>query len=437
MTKEITFEIPLKAINKKYQKHIKNNARLQIFFGGASSGKSVFVIGQRTVIDLLNGGRNFLICRQYANTLRDSAFNEIKKIITQWGLDDRFTINKTRMEITCDNGYQALFKGLDDVQSIKSTTPSKGILTDIIIEEATQIQSKDLKELRKRLRGLDLSQKEVLPKRIVLVFNPILKSHWIYMDYFSAIGWADDQEFYQGKGITIQHSTYKDNAFLAPDDIEDLENEEDEYTYAVYTLGQWGTLGNAIFKPLHLTKNHKAGWEYKDISDLIPTFDNERHGLDFGYSDDPAAYVRGHWSKKKNTLYIFEEYQQTGLSDEALGNIIRDSVGADTLRCDSAEPKSIDALKDSGIRAVGAKKGKDSVRYGIKWMQSIIVVIHTACPKTKAEIESYQWKVSRKTGMNMGEPVEGFDHSIDATRYAMVDDMTKKKKAGFVKLKGR
>src|SRR5690606_27492679 len=126
--------------------------RTQVFFGGASSGKSVF-LAQRCVVDLLNGGRNYLVCRAVGRTIRRSVFNEIIKIIGGWGLSELFTVNKSEMIITCSNGYQIMFAGLDDVEKLKSMIPARGVITDIWVEEATETDRDSLKQLYKRQRG--------------------------------------------------------------------------------------------------------------------------------------------------------------------------------------------------------------------------------------------------------------------------------------------
>ncbi|NLX83229.1 MAG: PBSX family phage terminase large subunit, partial [Clostridiales bacterium] len=140
--------------------------RTQIFYGGAGSGKSVF-LAARTVLDALTG-RNTLIVRKVARTLRASCFAEAQKCIARFSLSDFFRINKTEMSITCvRNGAQLLFLGLDDVEKIKSITPLSGALTDIWVEEATETAYHDIKQLEKRLRGASAHT-----KRLTLSFNP-------------------------------------------------------------------------------------------------------------------------------------------------------------------------------------------------------------------------------------------------------------------------
>lgn len=233
MMSELTFDINPKLFNEKYLPYIRNDdkikTRVQIFFGGASSGKSLF-LAQRVVLDTLTG-RNTLALRNTARYIRGSCWNEIVKAITRMRLNDEFDISKTEMLITSRRyGSQILFAGLDDVEKIKSITPASGVLTDIWIEEATEIARDDYKQLEKRLRGESRH-----PKRITLSFNPVFKEHWIYAEFFKH--WDESKTEYKDDGLSILKTTYKDNRFLTYEDRRALENESDPYYHDVYTLG--------------------------------------------------------------------------------------------------------------------------------------------------------------------------------------------------------
>src|SRR5690606_17900545 len=106
-----------------------------------------------------------------ARTIRTSVFAQMERTIREFGVTELFNINKSDAIITCVNGYQAIFAGLDDVEKIKSITPKQGAFTDIVIEEATETDRYDVKQLLRRQRGGD----ESIPKRLVLLFNPILR----------------------------------------------------------------------------------------------------------------------------------------------------------------------------------------------------------------------------------------------------------------------
>ncbi|WKK94117.1 PBSX family phage terminase large subunit [Clostridioides difficile] len=293
----INLEINPDVFNPIYLKHqLNNNNRYQIYFGGSSSGKS-FSLAQRTVLDVFKGNRNYLIVRNVQSTLKRSCLNEITKAINNFKLNEYFQVNKTNMIITCKlNNKQILFCGLDDVEKVKSITPIDGVITDIWVEEATETDYKAVKQLDKRLRG-----KSKVVKRLTLSFNPILKDHWLYTEYFDI--WEDDKQYVEKDNVSILKTTYKDNKFLAEDDIKALENESDKYYYEVYTLGNWGVLGAVIFK----------NWRVEDFSDIESTFDNFRHGIDWGFADDPFAYVKSHYDRMRRKLYICDEIEAVGL----------------------------------------------------------------------------------------------------------------------------
>ncbi len=408
---EIPINISPKVFNPVYLPFIHDSTRTQIFFGGSSSGKSHFVAGQRITMDLLSG-RNYLSVRNTANTLRFSTFNEIRKTISSWRLSSLFKINKSEMTVTALNGRQAIFKGLDDTEKVKSITPEVGVITDIHVEEATECSEEDIKQLERRLRG-----RSYFPKRITLTFNPILKTHWIYKKYFT--DWDESGTLLKKPNLLILKTTYKDNRFLEPEDIAVLEDETDAYWYQVYTLGNWGILGDVIFK----------NWKTEDLSSISSTFDNFRNGLDFGFGPDPAAFVRCHYDAKRKRLYIVKDLEAHELTNPELAVLVRPIAGQERVVCDSAEPKSIKELRRNKVNAIGAKKGPDSVRHGIQWLQQQEIIIGRDCQAAQNEFGAYHWK-KNKQGEVLPIPADKDDHMIDATRYATEDLQVARRVAG-------
>jgi len=401
-------EIHTNICNSVYRPYLIDETPTQIVYGGSSSGKSVFIVGQRTVYDLLNGGRNYLITRQVGRTIKNSVFNEIIKTIAEWRVGGLFNINKSDLVITCSNGYQVLFAGLDDVEKIKSITPIKDVITDIVVEEATETERASIKQLEKRLRG----GSEDIKKRITLLFNPILLTHWIYKEYFENIGWTTDQKEYHSDTLSILKTTYKDNRFLTEQDKARLENETDPYFYNVYTLGNFGVLGNVIFK----------NWRMEDLSEMRAQFTERRNGIDFGYSSDPAAVVASHYDRMHKTIYVFDEVYETGLTNDLLAGVVKDKIADDYVTCDSAEPKSIAELQQYGVSARAASKGKDSVLHGIQWLQQQTIIVDSKCINMRNELQTYKWKEDAG-GNAMPVPLDKNNHLIDALRYAYEQDM--------------
>lgn len=387
-------------VNPAYLPYLNKPQFLQIFYGGSSSGKSFFIT-DKIVLDTLDGC-NWLCCRNVGNTIKRSVFNEITKSISSMGLKEFFAINKSDMIITCRlNDKQILFCGLDDPEKVKSITPQDGVLERIFIEEATEIRRDAYLQLKKRLRGRSSHSKHIL-----MAFNPILKSHWIYQEFFG--GWQDDKTVYEDDKTLIVKTTYKDNIFLTPEDRALLEDETDPYFYNVYTLGNWGILGNVIFK----------NWRVEDLREQIPQFDNIYCGADFGYSSDPNALVKLHLDNKRKRIYIFDEWYQAGMSDDELVRVGREFFGNQLVGCDAAEPKTIDYLAMNGIKAYPAIKGADSINRGIRWLKGYDIIIDVRCQNFKNEIEQYHWQED-KYGNAMAKPVDVNNHLLDSTRYAL------------------
>lgn len=397
--------------NDVYVPHLSNTARTQIYYGGSSSGKSVF-LAQRTVFDLLEGKRNYLICRQVGRSTRSSVEQEIKNVIADWDLSSLFSINKVDRTITCKaNGKQAIFAGLDDVEKLKSITPADGAITDIWVEEATETSENSIKQLMKRQRG----GSEDTPKRITLSFNPILRDHWIFKKYFAPIGWRDEQIEHRTDRLSIQKTWYIHNKFLTSDDVYDLEHEDDKYFRDVYTFGNWGILGNVIF----------TNWEVRDLAGMQAQFVEHRNGLDFGFSADPAALWIAHYDRKRKTIYVYDEMYETGLTNDILAERIKQKIENRRVVCDSAEPKSIAELRQHGVNAYGAKKGKDSVIHGIQWLQQHKIIVDKTCINLQNELRQYKWKEDRSGNpVSPPQPVDHNNHLIDGGRYAHEEDMT-------------
>lgn len=233
MNKNITLKVSRGLFNSKYLPLLGCGTRYLVLYGGAGSGKSVFAV-QRFLLRLLSEkGRNLLVVRAVSNTNRDSTFAAFKQVISSWGLYDLFRVNESDMRIRAVNGSTVVFKGLDDSEKLKSITFENGVLTDIWVEEASEVSQSDFNQLDIRLRGNGPK------KQIVVSFNPTDVNHWLkkrFIDPFDA-------------NVTVVHGTYLDNAFLDDDYKKLLESyrDSDPYYYAVYCLGQWGVFGESVF----------------------------------------------------------------------------------------------------------------------------------------------------------------------------------------------
>ena len=234
MNNTLTVKIPSKVFNQAFKELLSDEHRYLILFGGAGSGKSYFIV-ERYIVKLLRQKQfNLLVVRNTGKTNRDSTYALFKQVIIKWGLYNYFKINESDLRIKCIlNGNEIIFAGLDDVEKLKSVTFSKGELTDIWIEEASEIQESDFNQLDVRLRGKGTK------KQIVISFNPIDINHWLKKRFIDR---KDDN-------VLVMHSTYKDNEFLDEDYKALLESykDTDPYYYDVYCLGNWGVLGKCVF----------------------------------------------------------------------------------------------------------------------------------------------------------------------------------------------
>jgi len=393
--------VPASAFNARYLPYLQAQQRTQLFFGGAGSGKSAF-LAMRCALDAL-AGRNTLVVRQVARTLRASCFNEVQKAVARFGLGAFFQANKTEMSLTCAaNGAQILFLGLDDAEKVKSITPARGALTDVWVEEATETAREAVKQLEKRLRGPSRHQ-----KRLTLSFNPVSRAHWLYGQYFS--GFPEERGALETEELLILRTTYRDNRFLTRDDRLALEAESDPYFRQVYTLGEWGAVGGAVLS--HWRVGEPEG---------EPPLTELRCGLDFGYARDPAAAVVAHYDRKRRRVTVLREICEAGLTNDRLAEKLLALAGRLPVVCDSAEPKSIAELRRHGVYALPARKGPDSVLHGLQWLMQQELVVSPRCPRLQEELLQYRWKPDGQGGA-LPRP-EGEDHLIDALRYALEGD---------------
>ncbi len=386
-----------KYFNEIYIPFLNAEERYQLFYGGAGSGKSVF-IASRIAADCFKG-RNTLVTRQVASRIRSSCFNEILKAIRRFDAMHCFEIREGL--ITCTyTGAQVLFSGLDDADKLKSITPERGVITDIWIEEATETDYDSFKQLDKRLRGISEHK-----KRMTLSFNPSNKSHWIYETYFKNKDVA--RPVHREKDLVMLHSTYKDNRFLTQDDIAALENEKDAYYRSVYTLGLWEDTRGQVFENVI----------YEDCSGKKFEINSLRCGLDFGFSKDPACALLISYDKKNKLIYVLRECVLYSCTNDRLAEKLRLFAPHLNVFCDSAEPKSIAELRRLGIRAYPVKKPKDAVRYSIQWLRQHTIIADSSLSSFPKEIAGFRFADNGQIKANAG------DHAIDALRYALNGDM--------------
>lgn len=370
-------------INKTYKEAFKSKARYIILYGGAGSGKSVFT-AQKFITRMLDskGKERFLFVRKIHRTIRNSQYLEVKDPIQLSDISKLFTFRDSTIEIDCQNGNEIRCAGIDDPEKIKSY---KG-LTSIWIEEATELTEEDFIQLDLRLRGQCTGEYF----QIVMSFNPINENHWL-----NKIKLDDCLKL---------HTTYKDNRFIDEQYKKRLESlaERNPDMYKIYTLGEWGTLENLIYKPFPTLK------EYPE------SFDEIIYGLDFGFNNPTALIEIGIRDKE---FYLTELIYQSGLTNTDLINRLENSkIDKNApLYCDNAEPNRIEEIRAAGYNSKPANK---SVKDGIDFLKSQTIFSKPENIELNKEVVSYSWKKDRN-GIIFDEPVKFNDHLLDAGRYAI------------------
>lgn len=383
-----------------YHPYVRDyTTRFNVYYGGAGSGKSHFVM-QKVLLKCLAYKRKLLVVRKVGNTLKDSVWAMCLKLLYQMPQVIK-SVNKSEYTIELINGTIILFKGFDDPEKIKSI---EGI-TDIVVEEASELTEDDFDQLNLRLRA----KSGML--QIHLMFNPVSKANWVYKRFF-ANGTPED--------TVIVHTTYKDNPYLPKEYIDSLlrlERTNPAY-YKIYVMGDFATLDKLVFpvKTVRLVSQE----EVKDLLFWI--------GMDFGYTNDPTAITWGYCDPANLKLYITGEYNKHGMTNDVIAATITDlGFAKERIVADSAEQKSIAELRHFGLsRITSAVKGPDSVKNGIDRIQRYDIIIDERCTNTIEEFDNYTWKKDRKTGEYINEPVDTFNHHIDSIRYGTQNVMKQK-----------
>lgn len=399
-------DLTIKA-NRVFKAPDQSQKRYIVMKGSAGSGKSVDT-AQHYILRLMSDpGRNLLCVRKSDVTNRDSTFAELQgAIFRMFGEQYKkyWYINSSDMRLECiANHNQIFFRGVNDEkqrEKLKSIAVKRGKLTDVWIEEATELTQSDFEIIDDRLRG-------ELPKgqfyQIRLTFNPVSSSHWIKKHFFDR---ADPDVF-------THHSTYKDNRFIDDAYYRRMERrkEVDPDGYRIYGLGEWGEVGGLIL----------TNYVIEEFDTSPERFDYMVNSQDFGYNH---ADCIGEVGFKDGELYLCREIYEF---EKDTGELIElaDKRGFNkslTMWCDSAEPDRIKMWRKAGYKARGVKKEPNSVRAQIDYLKLHKIHIHPSCVNTIKEIQQWKWKKNEKTNEYLDEPVNFFDDAMAMLRYSIEEE---------------
>ena len=344
---------------------------------------------------------NTLVIRKSFNTHRDSTYAQLKWAIRILQVQHLWECKLQPMELIYKpTGQKILFRGLDDPMSITSITVEVGVLCWCWFEEAYQIQNEDdFDKIDGSFRGI---VPEGLFKQLTITFNPWNEMHFLKRKFFDVI---DDDIF----AIT---TNYLCNEYLDKSDIKrfDKMKLKNPKKYAVEGLGEWGTSEGLVFNNWTIAEN---------LKDVVKLFDWHRVGVDWGWND-PTTAVCVAIDKNENILYIYDEYYQHEKTNNDLINEWQ-HMKKYKIIADSSEPARREDFIRAGYNMEKARKGQDSVRDGINKIRDFKVIIDANCYNTIKEFSSYANKFDEKTGKYLDEPIDDFNHVIDAVRYALED----------------
>lgn len=386
--------------------------RYIVMKGSAGSGKSMDT-AQNYIIRLMNDpGRNLLCVRKADVTNRDSTFAELQSAIFRMfgeSYKKYWYINTSNMLLECKNNHnQIIFRGVNDEkqrEKLKSITFKRGKLTDVWIEEATEITQSDFEIIDDRLRG-------ILPKglfyQIRLTFNPVSSHHWIKKVFFDR---ADPD-------VLTHQSTYENNRFIDEAYHRRMlrRKEVDPEGYRVYGLGEWGEVAGLILK----------NYVIEEFDRNPENYDYIVNSQDFGFNH---ANCIGEVGFKDGDLYLFQELYVYEMDTEEIIKLVAGRFNKKLrMWCDSAEPDRIKMWQKAGYRAKGVNKETNSVHAQIDYLKQHMIHIHPSCVNTIKEIQQWKWKKDERTNTYLEEPVPFFDDAMAMLRYSIEEERKAKPK---------
>ena len=375
--------------------------RWEFWYGGAASSKS-YSITQKLIIRCCREKITVAVCRRYGSTLRNSCFSLFKEILAKWKLTPYVKIKETDMTIEFPNGSKIIHLGLDDEQKLLSINN----IGCFWIEEAFEVSKEIVEQINLRMRA------KVDNQQIIMSWNPISKNSWIY----------DFVEVKPPENSIKLHFTFKDNPFLSQAYIDAMEDMRvrNPAKARVYYYGEYGVNPEGLVL---------TNWRCEDFDamKLAAAGLEHRVGMDIGYID-PSAVINTLYDRKNKTIYVFEEFYKRGCQLSDLSSAIKDmNIGKTKIFVDAAEPRTIQFFKNENINAVACKKGRDSVKAGLRFLQDNLIIVHPSCKDFIRECENFSYIKSKQTGEWTEDTTHEFSHAIDAARYAYSDIYTNTK----------
>lgn len=373
-------------------------------FGGRGSTKSSFIGTMIPLGIMQDPNANAVVFRKVASTISTSVFEQVMWGIDMLGVRDLWKCTTSPHKLTYrPTGQVIIFRGLDKAGKMKSLKVAKGYFKYLWFEELDEYAGDE------EIRSVQQSVMRGGTKYVIFKsFNPPI----------SQSNWANQYVMTPRRDSLRHKSCYTDvpTSWLGQQFFDDAEalKETNLRAYQHEYLGVPVGTGGEVFENL----------DVREISnEEISHFDSIYMGIDWGWYPDPYHWSKMHYDSARRTLYIFDEYRANKQSNETTWRALKMLKGvteSDLITADSAEPKSIGDYREYGAFCRGAVKGPDSVRYGVKWLQSLnaIVIDPSRCPATAKEFTTYEYERTPQDEIISGYP-DANNHSIDSVRYAM------------------
>lgn len=366
-------------VNKRlYNENCDPQARIFVNQGGTSSGKT-YCIMQRLISIAVNEPAIITVAGQDLPNLKVGAMRDTETIFSdsEW-LQGFFTWNRSDYTIKGQNGSLIEFKSYDGEQDAKN-----GKRDYLFINEANGITYGIYWQLAIRTR-----------RQIFIDYNP------------SARFWVHEQVLGR-EGVKLIISDHRSNMFLTDEEHRRIEGISDPELWKVYARGKTGSITGLVFSHFNVVDELPPREEWKVSV----------YGMDFGFTNDPTTLV--HLVLAHGEIWTDELIYQTGLTNPDIARLMKEAglTGRDEVIADSAEPKSIHELCLQGMNVKPCRKGADSVINGIDILKRYTWNVTRRSTGLRKELLAYKWKQDRDGNLT-SQPLDGFDHSIDACRYA-------------------
>lgn len=387
---------------------IKNNKYTHFWLaGGRGSTKSSFISIEIILGMMKDPKANCVAMRKVRDTCKDSIYAQFQWAIEALGVSEFWKATVSPMELTyIPTGQKIIFRGLDSPLKLKSIKFRKGYAKYCWFEELAEFAG--MEEIRSITQSIMRGGEEFV-------------AFYSYNPPRNKSAWVNSEKMIKRPDRLVHESTYltvpKDwlgKAFLF--EAEQL-SKTNEKAYQHEYLGIPVGIGGEIFQNVMI----------RTISDVeIESFDRIRRGIDFGYSIDPVHYMECHFDRKNKRLFIFFEIHKVGMSNRKLARAVKvQNPDNCEIIADSAEGKSIAQLNEEyQMNVLPCKKGKDSVDFGVKFLQDLaeIIIDDDRCPNTAREFLNYEYDKDREGNWKAKFPDKN-NHSIDTSRYAINDEM--------------